>query len=239
MDMWNPYRDAVYKTLPNADVVVDKFHVVRMANKSVEAIRKQIRKELDDKKRKQLKNDRYLMLKRRKDLTPMEQVTLESWMLNFPRLKQAYELKESFFEIWDAIDAKEAHQRYLAWESSIPDGMKTAFYDIIRTYKSWHHEINNYFTHKVTNAYTDSVNNLTRVVNCIGRGYSFKVLRAKMLYAEGAKKTGKVTNYKKMFNQQNFVGRVTMSDWFSVQQEAVDYGVDISILTKLIKEVRL
>jgi hypothetical protein len=60
-----------------------------------------------------------------------------------------------------------------------------------------------------------------------------------MLYAEGAKKTGKVTNYKKMFNQQNFVGRVTMSDWFSVQQEAVDYGVDISILTKLIKEVRL
>lgn len=88
MDMWwNPYRDAVYEALPNADIVVDKFHVVRIANQSVEFVRKQIRKELDDKKCRQLKNDRFLMLKRRKDLTPMKQLTLDSWTLNFPRLK--------------------------------------------------------------------------------------------------------------------------------------------------------
>jgi len=32
MDMWKPYRDAVGDVLPQAKVVVDKFHVVRMAN---------------------------------------------------------------------------------------------------------------------------------------------------------------------------------------------------------------
>jgi transposase len=31
-DMWNPYRDAVKTVIPDARIVIDKFHVVRMAN---------------------------------------------------------------------------------------------------------------------------------------------------------------------------------------------------------------
>lgn len=94
MDMWQPYRDAVRQTLPNAVIVVDKFHVVRMANLAVETIRKNIRKELDAKQRRQLKNDRFLMLKRRKDLTPMEQIILDSWTLNFPVSSKPTSLKK-------------------------------------------------------------------------------------------------------------------------------------------------
>ena len=36
MDMWRPYRDATHAVLPHATVIVDKFHVVRMANDAVE-----------------------------------------------------------------------------------------------------------------------------------------------------------------------------------------------------------
>ena len=32
MDMWKPYKDAVNTVLPHAKVIVDKFHVVRIAN---------------------------------------------------------------------------------------------------------------------------------------------------------------------------------------------------------------
>lgn len=31
MDIWRPYRDAVCAVLPQASIVVDKFHVVKMA----------------------------------------------------------------------------------------------------------------------------------------------------------------------------------------------------------------
>ena len=34
--MWKPYKDAVNTILPHAKVVVDKFHVVRMANQALE-----------------------------------------------------------------------------------------------------------------------------------------------------------------------------------------------------------
>jgi len=48
--------------------------------------------------------------------------------------------------------------------------------------------IMNYFEHPVTNAYTESLNNLIRVMNRIGRGYSFEALRAKILFTEGVHK---------------------------------------------------
>ena len=40
MDMWKPYRRAFQTVLPQARIVVDKFHVVRMANEALEKIRK-------------------------------------------------------------------------------------------------------------------------------------------------------------------------------------------------------
>ncbi len=39
MDMWNPYQVAVKAVLPQARIVVDKFHVVRMANDTLEKVR--------------------------------------------------------------------------------------------------------------------------------------------------------------------------------------------------------
>lgn len=40
MGMWTPYRDAVQAVLPDARIVIDKFHVVKMANEAVETVRK-------------------------------------------------------------------------------------------------------------------------------------------------------------------------------------------------------
>ncbi len=39
IDMWKPYKDAVNTVMPHAKVVVDKFHVVRMANQALDSVR--------------------------------------------------------------------------------------------------------------------------------------------------------------------------------------------------------
>lgn len=51
---------------------------------------------------------------------------------------------------------------------------------------NWRPFILNYFEYPVTNAYTQSLNNLIRVMNRLGRGYSFEGWRAKILFTEGA-----------------------------------------------------
>ena len=46
MDMWRPYRDSIELLIPDALIVIDKFHVVRMANEAIEKVRKSLREKL-------------------------------------------------------------------------------------------------------------------------------------------------------------------------------------------------
>lgn len=186
MDMWRPYRQAVHATLPNAMVVVDKFHIVRMANQALEQVRKGLRESLSDKKRRTLKKDRFILLHRKRDLDDQDLFILDTWAKNFPQLGQAYELKEEFFNIWDEeTDKQAAWSRYTEWKKAIPDELTSQFKDITTAVDNWQGPIFNYFDTGVTNAYTEALNGLTKLIHRMGRGYSFEAVRAKMLYSEG------------------------------------------------------
>ena len=67
MDMWQPYRDACYAVIPDARIVIDKFHVVKMANEAMEKVRKGLRERLTTKQRRGLMHDRYVLLRRERD----------------------------------------------------------------------------------------------------------------------------------------------------------------------------
>lgn len=74
MDMWAPYRDACQAVIPDAQIVVDKFHVVRMANDAMERIRKGMREQLTTKQRRGLMHDRFVLLKRERELTDKDRL---------------------------------------------------------------------------------------------------------------------------------------------------------------------
>jgi transposase len=182
MDMHVPYRDAVAACLPNAVCVADKFHVQRMVNFALDDYRKQFRTGLDPKLRKTLMHDRFVLLKRKRDLDEKELLKLDTWILNFPTLGRAYELKEQFYDVWEAKTASDAWDRYMAWWASVPLELKPTFAEMNKTIHAWKREIFNYFDHPYTNAVVESLNRNIKDKNRDGRGYSFDVLRAKMLY---------------------------------------------------------
>jgi transposase len=186
MDMWQPCRDACQAVIPDAQIVVDKFHVLRMANEAMERVRKSLRESLTPRQRRGLMHDRFVLLKRERDLNDKEALLLSGWVKNYPELGVAYRLKEDFFGIYDAQSPDEAQGLYLRWKAGIPAELADAFADTVRAWDNWHPWILGYFEHPVTNVYTESLNNLIRVMNRLGRGYSFEALRAKMLFAEGA-----------------------------------------------------
>jgi hypothetical protein len=98
-------------------------------------------------------------------------------------LGQAYKLKEDFYDIWDTSQSRgEAIARYEEWSSKIPADVQPQFEQLTKAINNWHVEVFNYFDHKVTNAFTESKNNIIRAVNREGRGYSFAVIRAKILF---------------------------------------------------------
>lgn len=189
MDMWQPYREAVNQILPQAQIIVDKYHIVRMANQCLETVRKTIRASLTDRQRRTLMHDRFILLRRRFELNTSDQMILETWITAFPQLGQAYRLKEGFCDIWQAQSHSEARTRYVTWKASIPPDLEPAFRPLTLAMANWNTEVFAYFSHNgVTNAYTEALNGLAKLTNKIGRGYSFDAIRAKLLYGTGLHK---------------------------------------------------
>ena len=240
MDMWRPYKDAVNIVAPHAKIIIDKFHVVKLANEALEKIRKTNRQNVSAKERRQLMRDRYVLLTRRKDLNDFDdQTKLQVWTDMFPLLGQAYELKEQFFDIYEAKTVDEAYKLYQAWHSNVPKELMTYFEDLIKAMTNWEEEVFNYFTSPITNAYTESLNRLIKTTNHIGRGYSFEALRAKILFTQGYRKVKRKKKFKEVDVTFGKMLPDQMPNWLKPEYEWVYeeiYGADFSTLIKAMDE---
>ncbi|SFM47455.1 Transposase [Salibacterium qingdaonense] len=240
MDMWRPYKDAVNMVIPHAKIVIDKFHVVKLANEALEKIRKANRQSVSAKERRQLMRDRYVLLTRRKDLNDFDdQIKLQVWTDMFPLLGHAYELKEQFFDIYEAKTVDEAYKLYQEWLSNVPKELMTYFGDLIKAMTNWEEEIFNYFTSPITNAYTESLNRLIKTINHIGRGYSFEALRAKILFTQGYRKVKRKKKFKEVEVTFGKMLPDKMPNWLKPEYEWVYediYGADFSTLIKAMDE---
>lgn len=76
IDMWSGYRRAVQEALPNAKIVIDKFHVLMKANMAFEAVRRKITRESDNGAGLGLKCTHKLFDKRAKDLNDEQYLTV-------------------------------------------------------------------------------------------------------------------------------------------------------------------
>lgn len=203
IDMWSGYRKAVQLTLPNAKIVVDKFHVLMKANMAFESVRRKIARESDNGAGLGLKRAHKLFDKRARDLKPEQFITVSGWLNTFPQLKAAYDLKERLYAIYDATTPEEAWGEYLHWESTIPSDLTKPFRVVRTAFRNWRPYILNYFDdQRVTNAFTESFNAKVRAVYRNGRGYSFERLRAKMLYTDMFQKRVKMQEKVKVRKQR-------------------------------------
>ena len=189
MDMWKGYKNVVYEVYPNALIVVDKFHVVRMANEAVDKIRLRLSRDRvkaigqDWKRRKSLLRMRY------KNLSEHGKYNLDMWLENEPDIKIAHNLKELFYLIYEMPNREDAEQLLDDWLDLVPPDMqkgKSDFKPLVTIFKEWRKEILNYFDYPVTNAYTEALNGVAKVANRLGRGYGFEILRARVLFSKHA-----------------------------------------------------
>lgn len=141
------------------------------------------------------------MLRRRRDLDATEEFLLSGWTENYPLLHDLYHEKERFYAIWEGNPSrKNAEIAYDNWKSSLPDNISPYFSDLIRAVDNWHTEIFNYFDYRVTNAFTECVNNHIKAIARQGRGYNFEVLRAMTLFTH-AKHKLKQKSFRSGFRQ--------------------------------------
>lgn len=189
-DMYRPFEKSIGDAMPNARWAIDHFHVVMKANEAVDAVRREIQKDMPKKERIKTKRGLAYTLKTRlKDLEPDEAAKIKA-ARDDPKLAPlavAFDLKEDFFNIYDDnLSSKENAQKAFAeWESSIPeDALYDKFRELAGTVHNFYEQIFAAWDCPIaiSNGFTECTNRLIRENNLRGRGYSFEVLRARTLY---------------------------------------------------------
>lgn len=187
MDMWKPYKDAIRAVFPNTPIIVDKFHVVRMANQAMDGVRIQLSKDRTKAIGKDWMRRKSLLRMRYKDLDEHGLYNTDMWLANEPYVAIAHNLKELFYCVYDQDNRADAEQVLNDWLDIIPPEMKKTakdFKPLVTAVKNWREEILAYFDKPLTNGYTEAMNGVAKVINRQGRGYSFEMLRAKLLFKD-------------------------------------------------------
>ena len=89
IDLWLPYKNLVKELMPSAEVVADRFHVMKQINQELDEQRKAEKRAVEAQKNKKqkaekeaklevLKRSKYSLLKNEKDLTETQKIKLEA-----------------------------------------------------------------------------------------------------------------------------------------------------------------
>jgi len=174
LDMWGPYRDVLQQEIPDARLVVDRFHVVEKASRALDSLRIKIQADLEkDDRVKMKKHLRWGLLRRNEKRTAEDDEKLAYIRTHHPKLAVSYDLAEQFHNIYELPDRDCAEKAFDDWVRAIPPEFTDSFGKFARMVNNHHQNIFNYFDLTITEA----ANGLMKLVNLMGGGYSFEITR--------------------------------------------------------------
>jgi transposase len=121
MDMWKPFRNSTLKAgnAPQAEILYDKFHILKHLNEALDKVRKSEYARLSGKDRRFIKGQKYTLLSRRTNLSQEGRQSLKALFKANRRLNKAYLLKEMFSQLWDYKREVWARRFFERWKSAL------------------------------------------------------------------------------------------------------------------------
>lgn len=185
MDLSTLFRSVAKKIFPEAKIIADKFHVIRVVTNSLENVRKRIQKEFHEVKRKWFKRSHYLLLKKHESLTEEDIIELNRMLNSSRELEQAWVLKELFYEIFRKETRPEAKKELGNWLSLADELSIPEFQHCITTFTNWRTEIANIVGETSSNGFIEGSNNKIKVLKRISFGVqNFERFRNRILNLE-------------------------------------------------------
>jgi transposase len=174
-DMYEGYTEAARAELPNAKIVIDRFHVTQHYSMAADKLRqvelKRLKKELPQEEYQLLKGNMWAFRKKKADLTPKERRVLRKLFSHSPDLKRAYQLREQLTAIFELNITKSTAKRKIhAWIKRVQKSGLTCFDLFIKTLLNWLEDITNFFITRDTSGFVEGFNNKIKVLKrrCYG-----------------------------------------------------------------------
>ena len=178
MDLCDPFKNFAREFFPQARIIADKFHVLRLLSPALLRRRKEITGTRADLRAKKL----LLMSIKRLDYS--SRFALREFLKQHPALHELYTWKEKLHRFYRIPGYHNAAKALLNLTNQMAGSLLPEIKTLRRTLMKWREEILAYFLTGLTNARTEGFNNKAKVVKRRGYGYkSFRNYRLKVLTA--------------------------------------------------------
>ena len=178
LDLCDPFKNFALRFFPNAELVADKFHVLRLLSPAINRYRKAITGD-----RRSLPV-RRLLLRNGIDLPPAERWALRCWLANYPELREIYACKEALHSFYRIKGPRRAAHALTVLTDRMAGSLVPEIQTLRRTLMKWRREVLAYFRTRLTNGPTEGFNNKAKLVKRRAYGYrSFSNYRLRLLNA--------------------------------------------------------
>lgn len=177
IDLWSAYKNLVQELMPNAEVVADRFHVIKLVNDELDTERKSVKRKGENLKKKAekekvlkvIKKSKYCLLKNEKDLNEEQKEKLKEVKKLFPKLANMHRLKEQLRNSFENSNSELIGLLNLSdWLRDASSDFPNSSATIIR----WLGEIIGYFKNRTTQGIVEGINNKLKLIK--RKAYGFK-----------------------------------------------------------------
>jgi transposase len=186
IDMSSAYENAIRAKCPNAVVVYDKFHVMKLLNEAIDKVRRQEDKALRERGDESLKGTRYHWLTGIENMGEKMFPAFKSLVRRAYKTSRAWEHRFLFSSFWEQPSAGKAAEFFKRWFSKAVRSKLAPVVDASRTLKRHLAGLLTYFAHPVTNAMSEGLNSRIEAIKNSARGFhSFETFRTRILFHLG------------------------------------------------------
>lgn len=165
-DFSKSFLSGIDRHLPRAEVVYDRFHLVKMANDALDKIRS--KNHMNGFRHKWM---RFKLLKNGKDLSSEEREKIFDIKEDNKVLGLAYEMKESLIQLYDYPDISAASEHVREWLGWVEKEGEPRMKAVGRTVSRHFHKILNWYHDRMSNGFLEGLNGMIQTTKRIGRGY--------------------------------------------------------------------
>jgi transposase len=186
IDLSGNYRGLVHRLMPQAEIVADRFHVMKVVNEELNQARNAFQRQPDnlpadvspEAAKAALKNSKYALLKPEEKLTERQIEKLAEVKAVAPKLALMHQSKEAFRALFRLKDSTQALLDLLDWMATA----QSRFPQAVATISRWFGEILQYFEHRTTNGVVEGINNRLKLIKRSGYGFrNFERFRLRCL----------------------------------------------------------
>jgi transposase len=174
MDLWAPYFASTMAYVPGAadKIVHDPYHLSRMINDAVDAVRKREHRELAAQGDHRLVGTKHLWLYGWENLPEGQRERFAQLRTRKLKTARAWAIKEMFRDFWGCSTAAEARDFFARWYGW---GIRSRLEPVRRVARSFKAHLDNiltWFKHGITNAALEGLNN--RIAGLVKKAFGYR-----------------------------------------------------------------